>query len=348
MYKFIYIHMKNISDFSIIVDTNNEKKRRYSKSKIIDIPTIDNIDVLKKTNYTIPNLKIICKHYKLKVSGTKPELIDRIYIYLCNSYNSIKIQKIFRGYLVRYYLKLLGPALKERSVCKNDTDFFTLEELKDIPNSQFFSYQEDNNIWGFNILSIYNLFIKNDSKEVYNPYTRTIINYNIFNIIKKIIKLSKILDKPINITLNNNNVSITPKKKNEIKCLELFQTINQLGNYSDHYWFMNLNRQSLIRFIRELIDIWEYRAELSTEVKCQICYPYGNPFRFADIHHLNVMNYIQLQKTILSVISQFITKGTSQEYCNLGASYILCSLTLVSPQAAEALPWLYHSVSNNT
>ena len=80
----------------------------------------------------------------------------------------------------------------------------------------------------------------------------------------------------------------------------------------------------------------------------QICYPYGNPFRFADIHRINTMNYIQLQKVILSVIGQFITKGTSQEHCNLGASYVLCSLTLVSPSAAEALPWLYHSVSNNT
>lgn len=340
--------MKNLPEFSIIVDTNDIKKRKLSKTKNIDIPTIDNIDIFKKTNYTIPNLKTICKHYKLKVSGTKPELIERIYIFLRNSYNSIKIQKNFRGYLIRQYFKLLGPAIKNRSICKNDTDFFTLEELKDIPYSQFFSFQETSNIWGFNILSIYNLFIKNNNKDVYNPYTREIINYNVFNIIKKIIKLSKILNKPTNIVLNNDEMSITPKKRNEIKCLELFQNINQLGNYSDHSWFMNLNRQSLIRFIRELIDIWEYRAELSTEVKCQICYPYGNPFRFADIHRINTMNYIQLQKVILSVIGQFITKGTSQEHCNLGASYVLCSLTLVSPSAAEALPWLYHSVSNNT
>lgn len=349
MYKSIYIHMKNMSEFSIIVDTNdNQKKRKLSKTKNTDIPTINNIAIFKHTNYTVPNLKAICKHYKLKVSGTKPELIERIHNFLYNSYYSIKIQKNFRGYLIRYYFKLFGPAFKNRSICKNDTDFFTLEELKDIPNSQFFSYEENNNIWGFNILSIYNLFIKNNNKEVYNPYTREIINYNIFNNIKKIIKVSKILDRSINIILNNDDTSITPKKRNEIKCLELFQIINQLGNYSDHSWFINLNRQSLIRFIRELIDIWEYRAELSTEIKCQICYPYGTPFRFVDTHRLNTTNFIQLQKTILSVISQFITKGTSQEYCNLGASYVLCSLTLVSPPAAEALPWLYHSVSNNT
>ena len=66
--------MKNICDFSIIVDANNEKKRKISKSKVNDIPTINNIDALKKNNYTVPNLKSICKHYQLKVSGKKPEL----------------------------------------------------------------------------------------------------------------------------------------------------------------------------------------------------------------------------------------------------------------------------------
>jgi hypothetical protein len=341
--------MKNICEYSIMVDTNNEKKRKVSKCKINDIPTIDDIDTFKKNNYTVPNLKSICKHYKLKVSGKKPELVERIYNFLHDSNSSIFIQKIFRAYLVRQYFKLLGPAFYNRKLCKNDTDFFTLEELNDIPNSQFFSYKENNNIWGFNILSIYNLFLKNNSKEVYNPYTRENINNSIFNNIKKIINLSKLLNKPINIVLNNDDdKSLSQKKKNEIKCLELFQVINQLGNYSDYSWFINLNRLALVRFIRELIDIWEYRAELSNETKCQICYPYGNPFRVIDTRHLNSMNFIQLQKNILTVINQFISKGVSEEHCNLGASYVLCSLTLVSPYAAEALPWLYHSVSNNT
>jgi hypothetical protein len=340
--------MKNISDFSIIVDSNDVRKRKVSKPKNNDIPTINDLDSFKKNNYTVPTLKSICKHYKLKISGKKPELIDRIHKFLCNSYNCIIIQKYFRAYLVRSYYKLIGPACKNRNLCKNDTDFFTLEEINDIPNSQFFSYKDNENIWGFNILSIYNLFTKNNNKDVYNPYTREIINNNIFNNIKKFIKLSKILNKSVNIILNNDDKSISQKKKNEIKCLELFQIINQLGNYSDYSWFMNLNRLALVHFLRELIDIWEYRAELSIDTKSQICYPYGNPFRVIDTRHLNSMNFIQLQKNILTVIHQFISKGVSQEYCNLGASYVLCSLTLVSQPAAEALPWLYHSVSNNT
>ena len=162
---------------------------------------------------------------------------------------------------------------------------------------------------------------------------------------KQFIKISKILNKNINITLNNEDTNISCKKRNEIKCLELFQIINELGNYSNHYWFLNLSRIKIIKFIRELADIWEYRAELSNDKKCKICYPNGNPFRYCDVLRINNFSYIQLQKNALGIIYQFITKGVSQEYSSLGAYYVLAALTLVSESAAESLPWLFQSVS---
>ena len=47
-----------------------------------------------------------------------------------------------------------------------------------------------------------------------------------------------------------------------MKCLELFQYMDELGNYTDCKWFTSLNRTQLIKFVRELMDIWEYRAQL--------------------------------------------------------------------------------------
>ena len=92
------------------------------------------------------------------------------------------------------------------------------------------------------------------------------------------------------------------------------------------------------------MDIWEYRAQLDDNVKKEICYPYGNPFRYVDRIYYNELSFTSLQKTVLSIIEQFIKKGINREACNLGTSYILCGFTLVNNDAALSLPWLYQSV----
>ena len=61
---------------------------------------------------------------------------------------------------------------------------------------------------------------------------------------------------------------------------------------------------------------------------------------------LNSLNSLHLYKTGLNIIDQICKKGSSEENCYLGASYVLCALTLVNSNAAEAMPWLYQSVSN--
>jgi hypothetical protein len=311
-----------------------------------EIPKINDYYLFIKNKYNIPHLKEICKFYKLKISGNKPELTNRIYKYLFDSKYAIIIQKYFRRIFRQTYNKLLGPALFKRSLCMNSTDFFTMENIDKIPYNDFFSYRaDDKTVWGFNIISFYTLFIKSDN-EVLNPFNREKIDPTFFNNIKVVVRLSKMFKTPVNITLNDNVENISLKKRVELKCLDIFQYIDQLGNYTDIKWFMSLNRILLIKFLRSLVDIWEYRAQLEISVKKNICHPYGNPFRHIDLVNCNNLNLLSLQKTILSVIEQFIKKGTSREFCNLGASYVLCALTLVNNDAAVALPWLYDSVSD--
>ena len=50
--------------------------------------------------------------------------------------------------------------------------------------------------------------------------------------------------------------------KDEIrfKTIDIFQKMDELGNYTNINWFLNLSANSTYRFIRELQDIWEYRA----------------------------------------------------------------------------------------
>jgi len=323
--------------------TNNTK----ITSTNFKIPTFNEYDIFKTTYYKVDILKTICKSYHLKRNGNKSQLIDRIYTHLLQSNFAIILQKYIRKYFIQNFLKLKGPALYDRSLCTNATDFFSFEKLDSISYNEFFSYKDDNNnIWGFNIISFYNLFIKSENKNnILNPYNRHVIMYKYYINVKSLIRYSNILKQPVNINLDNNIDSFDLKKKLQFKSLELFQYIDSLGNYTDVKWFSTLNHHRLIEFIRSLLDIWEYRAQLTLEIKKQICFPHGNPFRYTNLNEIIYYNFFSLQKIALSIIEQFIKKGIDSDSCNLGASYVLCALTLVNNDAAIAMPWLYQSVS---
>ena len=132
----------------------------------------------------------------------------------------------------------------------------------------------------------------------------------------------------------------------EMNVLTLFQKIDELGNYSDPKWFLSLNRHQTVKFIRELIDIWSYRAQLSDEVKCNILPPHGQFLVNTHLHFLQLeQNILCLKKIIVSMIDKLVTNGVDRDSKALGAYYILGALTLVNHEAAMALPWLYQSVA---
>ena len=336
-------------DIIAITKSRGTKKKKIIKDQDFNIPNFNEYKIFCNNTYNINQLKEICKNYKLKVSGNKTILKERIYKYLYESFFCVKIQKNIRKFLIKKYFNLIGPGINYK-LCRNDTDFFTLENLNEIDIFNFFTIQgEDNNIWGFNIISIYNLFLKCNSKsneEVLNPYTREKIQPKgkIFDKIKTLIRMSKIYTTGINVTINNEEIN-NSKKIIEIKSLELFQIMDSHGNYTDINWFRSLNKYHLIRFLSELLDIWQYRAQLTNNIKKDICHPCGNPFRYITINNINNLNLFSLQKTTLFVIEQFITKGINRDMCSLGINFVLCAFTLVNQNAANALPWLYESVA---
>ena len=225
----------------------------------------------------------------------------------------------------------------------NDTDFFSLESCKKIPYNQFFSFKDDASyIYGFDILSIYNLFIKNANKTQ-NPYNKELLNSSILDTLRKLIKYSKILKIPIETTLNQDEDN-TNNKNFDMRILSLFQYMDSLGNYTDIDWFKTLNRDELIKFVRELYDIWMYRAQLDQNVKREICPPLGDPFRYINLQAILSFPFISLQKSILYIMEQLVKNGINRDSKTLGAYYVLSALTLVNQNAAEAMPWLYHSV----
>jgi len=321
--------------------TNVKIKSIKMNNDNIIIPTIQNFNDITNYNYNLNQLKLFAKHYKLKINGNKHELLIRIFSFLYFSSYIIKIQKNFRRHIVEKYKKLHGPAVINRKLCTNTNDFITLEPIEDICFNQFISYNDDDGfIYGFDIVSIYNLFLK--GSNVQNPYNRNFIPNKVLKDIKSILKLNKILKININLNYEDDSKNVSNEKAVELQALSLFQTIDSLGNYSDAKWFLSLNKIKLIIFIRELQDIWNYRAQISTEIKRNICPPFGDPFRYLSLNYLNEQaNILTIKKSILNVLEKMVNTGIDKDSKSLGAYYILGALTLVNMEAAESLPWLF-------
>ena len=409
----------------------NTKCEKPSPNEI----SFHNYNILNEENgaadYKVAELKEMCAiiqrdfdYKKVKITGTKGELRQSVYNFYHHTFYCIKIQLKFNSFLRRKLNKLRGPALSNREICVNETDFYSLDPIRDIPNQQFFSYEEvkidnDNDkcsnddekskskkscYYGFDIASIYNLILSDNGveneyalsrrlifNESNNPYNRNKLPHNVVHDILKIIKLDRMLTRKrilknkkmtknqmMNNHVNNNNNYeydnnnymeednnnaimgagmnialpqdvLTPHQRFRQHVLRLFQTINALGHYSDPEWFVALTYEQHITFLRELIDIWNYRAELSPQARRTIYPPYGDPFPHYVLGWVTHQFYIYLSpeniiNINLTVIERFINSAVSEADRCLGSNFILCALTLVSIPAREALPWLYQSV----
>jgi hypothetical protein len=329
------------------VTKKKQEKHEKNDCEIVSIPSFGEHFLLSKYNYNVQQLKTFAKFYKLKITGNKQELIGRLYNFLFLSSYILKIQKIFRGHLQRLYNNCRGPACLNRSLCTNACDFFTMDDIKDISIEQFFSYKDDDGfIYGFDLMSLYNLINKGNG-IIKNPYNRRPITPKIMKEFKTLFHLSSILKVPIHVDIKSIDNSISNEKTVELRALELFQTIDSLGNYSHPQWFMSLNRNQLIKFLRELIDIWTYRAQLPMEVKKLICPPLGDPFHRMGSFQLlqSYENINDIRKNILVVLEKMINSAVDRDNRSLGAYYVLAALTLVNTDASNALPWLYQSVA---
>ena len=346
--------MKSIHTFlkdDVYDNISNIKKKYKVTDKDFHIIKMNEYDLLTTHQFKVNQLKQICSHYQINKTGNKDELINKIYNFLKYSLFTINIQKIMRGYLLRKYILLAGPGFKKRLLCINDTDFATLEPLKEIPFNQFYSFiDSEENIYGCDIISLYGLIYKNrkyviqQQKIPLNPYNRKPIdkslidNFSQYLRLADVIKIDHIFEEEVEI--------IDPKKKIELKIIDIFQYINELGNYADSKWFSELPRHMMVLFIREIYDIWHYRAQLTTEVMKEIVPPHGNPFMGMNLHLAQNQTDDIITKYAIKLIELLIKSGHTSDRRSLGAYYVLAALTLVSEDARTSLPWLFQAVAH--
>ncbi len=330
-----------------IYDDITEKCKKKSKRKIkmeeFEIPRFDEYELLIRKNYNVSQLKSISRKFGQKVSGNKKELIYNLYNYLKYSYYCIKIQKNYRKFMIKKFINLHGPGVFNKK-CLNDTDFLTFQKIKEIPFYQLYTYKDkDGFIYGFNICSIYNM-LKN-KEYTKNPYNRNDLPKNTFKNLKKIIRMSKRLNFSVNINIKDDTENMSVEKKFELEAISLFQEIDQMGFITDSKWLTGLSRSKCIYYIRELDDVWNYRAQISNQTKRDIIHPNGSLYvginTFSEL--FNNSTDLQLKKFILKSVKRLISKGINQESKSLGCFYALGTFTIVCQEAANSLPWLYES-----
>jgi hypothetical protein len=347
----------------------------------------NNVDL---TKLKLVELKKLCSKYKLHVTGTKPILIGRIKTLFEKSKKVVLIQSIFRRRIVIKSIRLRGPALTNRRICVNDTDFVTLEPLSEVPNQLFYSYTDNKDFtYGFNITSL--LQIIKMKGRINNPYNREKLDkqklddiITLYNISFLIYSDFKIENEPFTtnrsrpiirnaqptVAQNNNHYVPPPifnlnliseeqqlrlNRLTEIRertvnqrINDLFMELDQLGNYTNSFWFTNLDRGQLIRLYRSIHDIWNYRSNLTREIRLKIC-PYMNPFQNVfngerpPVNANNIM-FDEIRRACLLVFENLIYTGFDEDSRKLGAFHALTSLTIVSNSARTAMPWLYESV----
>lgn len=256
-----------------------------------------NIDL---TKYKLYGLRPIAKYYKLKTTGNKSIIIDRIRTFFIQTKNSIIIQKWWRKSMVLMFFKLKGITLKDRHLCLNDTDFCTLEKIKNINNIDFFGYESLGKHYGCNLNSMIELL--NHDTNPKNPYDRQNMSKNIIknivilNNIKSILFPMKKTNTSENFNIHNidipeeysnsslsynyfrprlYNKSILKERnmkdryinlcKRRIKSVDqritdIFYTYDEYGNYTNSIWFYQLSFTKLVAFYRCLYEIWSSRT----------------------------------------------------------------------------------------
>ena len=329
-----------------IYDKVSSKKKKTNKISKDDfkIPLYSEYENILKFNYNVSQLKLMARFYKQKVSGNKEQLITRLFNYLKYSYFSIIIQSAIRGNFQRLLNKYkLSPLSGSTKKCVNDTDFMTLNNLDEINENELFCFEDDKGFkYGFEACS-FNTLIKTGGK-IKNPYNRENITNETISSFNKYIKLSKTLNKDTKIQIKKNTVSLTIEQRISLKTNTIFQKIDEFGHISNPQWFLDLNRDQLVVLLRNLIDIWDYRANLSTLIKRQICPPNGNPFYGINIQSLIINHNIQILKmNLLNIFENMLYKSQDANNQSLGAFYILGALTITNQDAANTMPWLYES-----
>jgi len=288
------------------------------------------------------------KAYRIPMHGAKIDLIYRLEHFFHQQKCAIRIQRRFRCFLFQQAYRISG---RMNSQCVNDTDFYTLDPLREIPYPRHFSYRDENGfLYGFDVFSLMNLFQR--ERHIRNPYTREILSASethkiltLYHIIHLI--FPEVCEEELHVFPTRREM--VEKKLRELSTRpvarridEVFMHIDYLGNYTQSIWFSRLTKLQYAFFYESYYSWWTNRSGLSSSLKRDICYV-ENPFSDIRQRPVEEVSREEYQFACLELMEYMVYTGKDEECQRLGAMHVLTQLTGVSHWARASFPWLYES-----
>ena len=365
-------------------------RKTYIKNNTKHIELIDYIENSNLDTYSLSRINASLDYYKLlknkHIHYETSQFLQAIYnivnlkaffdiLLKANTFlpQVIKLQRYIKKSLQLLKQNRHGPAFKNRQLCVNDSDFFTLDELKDIPNDDFFSFIDEKKfIYGFSIDSIIQLILKSDEHyfdqfsrkikhrhtsnsqpklcyyqfikilynhyskiKIINPYTRFVID----NSIKlKAIRLYARKEYDINrIEEVVEVIDIKTLVKN--KCLSIFQKIDMFGYQTDINWLYDQNQAVLKIFYKKLALLWNFEFGLNNEARYKIAHSHNIFVNLHDIMISKQDKYTLLDK-ILEPVNAMVSNGRTDSDKQSGCIVVLYALAFINNRCVMANPWL--------
>ena len=175
---------------------------------------------------------------------------------------AILLQKIWRGFTIREWMKLAGPGVLKRSLCHNEEELITLDDSKSVSPLDYFAFEENKKVYWFDVRSITENSMSTMTPT--NPYTREPLSIETRQRLHKICIKRWFNGMKI---IFNEHMGKTNDEIVENTWIHVCQLIEENGFFGmSPLYFVSLNETQLLIFMMLLRqDISAWASEHSSE-----------------------------------------------------------------------------------
>jgi hypothetical protein len=326
------------SNYCGIHEKIHEREVQYNRKKQMELnmARCRKYGLLRYINHNrfmFLNYEYILRHFDGTVEHCREHILKLIIV-----------QRVARKFLANLIIKLHGPAWKQPSLCNNTTDFYSLDDLSEIPDNLFFSFldEEDGFIYGFHIESFINYIEQNTTmeNELVNPYNRNQISEQVIHDAQQL--WQHLVDR--NEDTHEVNLDEEAEEDDETRCrskvVRYMQKLDLLGYQTNVDWILNSDINTLKLIYINILQYWLFRAGFDEEARHNIV-PFNDPFSQETIEEIRDSDDVYyVMEELLDVIDMIVSSAYEEDNRRTGCIIVLLALGDIIPQVSEVNPWL--------